>query len=235
MSTPLHLILLAGGQGKRAGGVPKQFRNTGRGALFAVSLRTFLAPSDRTDEGWHVASVTVTAPEAWHEQVQTELGQLEVPTFVATPGTTRTGSTWQATSVLQDALGPQADDLVAVHDAARPFASRGLLGALAEAALVSGVAVPGLPVPDTIIAAENGQTRYLSRETLVAVQTPQVMRWSLFAAAHRWAQDSGSDFTDDGGLLSARGHPATVVPGEAENWKVTTAADWARAEDILRQ
>ena len=47
MSTPLHLILLAGGQGLRAAvgdGVPKQFRPTKRGAVFAVSLREFLTP-----------------------------------------------------------------------------------------------------------------------------------------------------------------------------------------------
>jgi len=235
MITPLHLILLAGGRGTRAGGQPKQFRATGLGALFAVSLRTFLAPGESENEEWQVASVTVTAPEDWHDTVQEELNILSVPTFMATPGATRTASTWQATAVLRRAIDPAADDLVAVHDAARPFASRALLANLAAAALDQGVAVPGLSVADTIVESVQGKTRYLERESLVAVQTPQVSRWSIFEAAHRWAHEAGRAFTDDGGLLAERGHSARVVPGEAENWKVTTPADLQRAEDLLRE
>ena len=65
MSIALHLILLAGGQGSRVGGVPKQFRDTGCGGLFAVSLRTFLRPGKNSNERWHLASATVVAPEEW--------------------------------------------------------------------------------------------------------------------------------------------------------------------------
>ncbi|MFT5233214.1 MAG: 2-C-methyl-D-erythritol 4-phosphate cytidylyltransferase [Candidatus Krumholzibacteriia bacterium] len=235
MSTPLHLILLAGGEGSRVGGVPKQFRNTDRGALFAVSLRTFLGPSTNSNERWHLSSATVVAPKEWQQQVREELDTFDLPTFVAVPGSTRTASTWQATSVLAAQGNPEAHDLVAVHDAARPFASRELLATLAVAALDHGVAVPGLPVTDTIVESVGEGTRYLQRDSLVAVQTPQVSTWHFFAESHRWAHEAGRDFTDDGGLLAERGHATVVVPGEPENWKVTTANDWDRAEDLLRE
>ncbi len=47
-------------------------------------------------------------------------------------------------------------------------------------------------------------------------------------------REAGQDFTDDGGLLAAQGHLPAVVPGEAGNWKVTSNADWVRAQDLLK-
>ncbi len=238
MSTPLHLILLAGGKGLRAGRssggdeIPKQFRPTGKGALFAVSLREFLKVS--ADQAWHLASVTVTAAPNWRAAVEAELSQLTVPWQVADPGATRTASTWSASVVLKAAVKPAPTDLVAVHDAARPFATVKLLDALAVAALDAGGAVPGVPVTDTIVQVTTGPAVYLQRESLMGVQTPQVFGWSLFEPAHRRAHESAAEFTDDGGLLAAQGHLPAVVAGESGNWKVTSAADWDRAEDLLR-
>ncbi len=234
MTTPLHLILLAGGKGSRAvtdDNVPKQFRTTGQGPLFAVSLREFLKPA--AGRAWHLASVTVTAATDWHEMVATELATGTLPWHLAEPGESRTISTWNAISTLVGTVAPGPDDLVAVHDAARPFASVALLDALAEGALASGGAVPGVPVPDTIVMSTGGPATYLRRESLVAVQTPQVFRWVGFEAAHRWAHEQDRDFTDDGGLLADQGQPPIVVPGEPDNWKVTSAADWERAADLL--
>jgi 2-C-methyl-D-erythritol 4-phosphate cytidylyltransferase/2-C-methyl-D-erythritol 2,4-cyclodiphosphate synthase len=238
MSAPLHLILLAGGQSLRAGepgDPPKQFRLAGGRMLFAISLRTFC--QETSDPAWHLASVTVTAPAAWREIVAAELELLQIPRGfpwqIAEPGPTRTASTWQALAALSAAQTPDPKSLVAVHDAARPFASAGLLAAVTRQAMIHGGAIPGVAVPDTIVQSSDGQVRYLQRDQLAAVQTPQVFHWGIFADAHRWARDAGVSFTDDGGLLAARGHSPAVVAGEPGNWKVTTAADWERAEDLL--
>ena len=235
MSTPLHLILLAGGRGLRAGqatDVPKQFRITGQGALFAVGLRAFQTPPDGA--ACHLASVTVTAPMEWHDTVSAEIAGGGRPWCLATPGATRTVSTGNAVEQLTAKMAPGPDDLVAVHDAARPFATVQLLDKLTVAALAHGGAIPGVPVTDTIVQVGEGVADYLERGSLVAVQTPQVFRWRAFAAAHRWARQTGASFTDDGGLLASQGQSPVVVAGEPDNWKVTTAVDWARAADILR-
>lgn len=234
----LHLIQLAGGKGLRAGGgglPPKQFRATGHGMLFSVSLESFLAG------GATPATVTVTVPEAWRKEAAAALGPLleprGVPWELAAAGETRTASTCSAVECLAaSAHAPALDDLVAVHDAARPFASGDLLAALAEAAHEHGAAVPGVPVADTIVRHDDDTEApviYLERGRLLAVQTPQVFRWDGFLAAHRWAAAEGLDFTDDGHLLAERGLPPVVVPGEGANWKVTGDDDWRRAASLL--
>lgn len=231
----VHLVQLAGGRGLRAGGEqPKQFLMTARGPLFSVSLQTFLAGAKGC--GYRIGAVVVTAPAAGRDAVETELVRLrpDGPWRVAEPGPTRTASTWQALTKLAE-LEPAPEDLVAVHDAARPFASADLLAALVVQAAVSGGAVPGLPVTDTIVRAGDRQVEYLERDALRAVQTPQVFRWDLLHAAHRWAAETGRDFTDDGGLLAVRGHPPVLVSGEPGNWKVTSQQDCLRAADLLAE
>jgi len=230
-TTPLHLIILAGGSGTRARtddeARPKQFAVAAGRILLGWSARALAAHPA-------VASLTVTCAEAWRETTGPALPANPAPRF-ADPGPTRTASTWNALQVLTEA-GPGDDDLVAVHDAARPFVSTDLLRRLYEAARESGGAVPGVPVADTIVAARpaaGDAVNYLDRDTLFAVQTPQVFRWSLLHDVHAWAAAEGAAFTDDGGLLAVRGEPPVVVPGDAANWKVTTAADLARACELL--
>jgi 2-C-methyl-D-erythritol 4-phosphate cytidylyltransferase/2-C-methyl-D-erythritol 2,4-cyclodiphosphate synthase len=231
----LHLILLAGGRGLRAmdaDHVPKQFRPTGRGLLFSVSLREFLTLDPGS--GFRPADLILTVPDDWRETAAEALKKLDIPWGLAQAGTTRTGSTWNAIRELEALHSPGAEDLVAVHDAARPFASADLLVRLGRAATEAPGAIPGIPVPDTIVQSVEGTAVYLERSTLLAVQTPQVFRWDLFQAAHDWAAEKGAEFTDDGGLLAARGHDLVVVAGEPGNWKVTTNADWDRAQALLK-
>lgn len=230
----LHLIMLAGGQGLRSGGtdgIPKQFRTTGRGLLFTVSLHEFLTL--KSQSGFYPADLTLTVPDDWRATAEGALADLDLPCHLAPAGRSRTASTWSAIQELISRSSPQNEDLVAVHDAARPFASAALLERLCQAAAASGGAVPGIEVPDTTVQSDAGVAVYLDRSSLLAVQTPQVFRWDLFHAAHVWAAETGSDFTDDGGLLAHRGHPPVVVPGEQGNWKVTTNGDWKRAETLL--
>ncbi len=236
MSQRVHLVQLAGGKGLRAGGqTPKQFRATSQGPLFTISLIEFLGLPSEVGE---VVSITVTAPEPWSNVVAATLGQLPpggYRTVRAEPGATRTESTWSALQTLNAQFSPQPHDLVAVHDAARPFASVTLLAKLVSAAAASGAAVPGIPVTDTILQKVSGSlaAHYLERENLVAVQTPQVFRWELLHEAHLWAAENQQNFTDDGGLVASRGTDPVVIPGEHENWKVTTEGDWKRAVDLL--
>ncbi len=232
----LHLVQLAGGKGLRVGGTtPKQFRRTGSGLLLAVSLAEFLKLPAKAGK---IASITVTADRQWSDalaEVMVNLPDRNFESLRADPGSTRTESTWSALQLLADRVAPDAGDLVAVHDAARPFASAGLFAQLVNAAAESGAAVPGIPVADTILqtSGEGGEAVYLQRDNLVAVQTPQVFRWDLLYEAHRWAAVENRNFTDDGGLVACRGSNPVVVPGEQGNWKVTTEGDWLRAEEML--
>lgn len=241
----LFLVVLAGGRSTRAGGgdaaAPKQFREVGGAMVFVHGLRELiLAPG--------VARVVVVVPDAWRAVAHDALSRAGFPPSwsLAGAGDHRTASTWcalQHLAGLPPSERPAPDDLVAVHDAARPFASHHLLERVAEAASGHRAAVPAVPVPDTVVqllpsvGGAAGSVRpvagYLDRNLLAAVQTPQVARWADLHAAHAWAAASGASFTDDGGLLAERGVLPVVVMGEPGNWKITSEEDWRRAAGLL--
>ena len=110
-------------------------------------------------------------------------------------------------------------------------------------ALAAGAAgvIPGLDIIDTIkqVADAPGglpQVRgTLPREELVAVQTPQGFALSVLREAHARAAAEGWEVTDDAALLERCGHGVTVVPGEADNLKITTPADLLLAEALMAQ
>ncbi len=246
----LHLILLAGGKGLRAAvddqAPPKQFQKTARGPLYLVCLQEFLKL--QTPAAHPLASLTIAIPESWRPAVEKDLTALEhppsgvtlkVPWNLAPAGATRTESTWSAIcALLAGESPPVATDLVAVHDAARPFASSDLLARLSAAARQEKAAVPGIPVPDSLVqVGQSGDSSqkgsYVDRATVFAVQTPQVFQWDVFLAAHTWAAHQKQSFTDDGSLLAQRGIMPQVIAGEPGNWKVTTPMDSDRAVIIL--
>jgi 2-C-methyl-D-erythritol 4-phosphate cytidylyltransferase/2-C-methyl-D-erythritol 2,4-cyclodiphosphate synthase len=227
-AVPLHVIVVAGGEGHRArtdgDEAPKQFQLVGGRLLLLRGLDAFLSSPG-------TASVTVAAAPAWQSVVRAALAAATtLPTAVCDGGATRTASTGNAAEALQQAAAPHDGDLVAVHDAARPWVTAELVGRLAAAAAAQGGAVPGVEVTDTIVALGDADAvLYLPRDGLRALQTPQIFRWRPFLEAHRWARATGASFTDDGGLLAARGLPPVLVSGEPGNRKITTAEDLAAA------
>lgn len=126
-------------------------------------------------------------------------------------------------------------EFVAVHDAARPCASAELIERVFAAAVAHGAAIPGVPVADTIkeVDADRSVVRTVPRQSLVAVQTPQVMRRDWFVQAYEAAKGANVP-TDDAQLLETLGLPCHVVEGSVHNLKITRREDLALAEAILR-
>jgi 2-C-methyl-D-erythritol 4-phosphate cytidylyltransferase len=124
-------------------------------------------------------------------------------------------------------------DLVLVHDAARPLASRALFESVIAAVHAGAdAAVPGVAVPDTLKRVDgNRVVETVDRDAIVAVQTPQAFRAAALRAAH--ARDR--DATDDAALVEVAGGTVVVVPGEVTNFKITEPADLERAVAVLAQ
>jgi 2-C-methyl-D-erythritol 4-phosphate cytidylyltransferase len=133
---------------------------------------------------------------------------------------------------------PAAADVIVVHDAARPLASRALFDAVVAALDGGDVdgAVPGMRPSDTIKAvdATGRVTSTLDRAGLVAVQTPQAFRAAALRLGHELAA-AGAAATDDAMLVEAVGGRVLVVPGEPGNLKITAPDDLDTAERLLAE
>jgi len=204
-------IVVAGGSGSRFG-APKQFEPIAGARLVDRAVAAALLACD---------DVIVVLPSGF---------QWDGPPVSAavTGGATRSASVRAGLAAVADSAA-----VVVVHDAARPLAPRRLfedvIGAVRTGA---DAAVPGVPVPDTLKrVADDHVVETVSRDGLVAVQTPQAFGADVLRAAHA----RGGDATDDAALVEAAGGRVVVVPGDPANIKVTTPADLAFATALMTE
>lgn len=221
MAGAVAAIVVAGGRGVRAGGeLPKQYKMIGGVPVLRRSLLAFTSHPE----------IDLVQPVI-HPSDERLFHDAAAGLPVRNPvngGATRQGSVFAGL----EALAAEAPAIVLVHDAARPFASAGLVSR-AIAAGRAGAAVPALPVSDTVkaIDASGRVVETLDRARLRTVQTPQAFDYAALLAAHRKARAAGrDDFTDDAALAEWAGMSVSVFEGEAANAKLTMAEDFIRAE-----
>ena len=143
------------------------------------------------------------------------------------PCTVVQGGATRADSV-RSGLATAKGQLVAIHDAARPFASAEIITAALQAAAESGAAAPAVPVKDTIkVADKDGKVVATpDRATLYAVQTPQCFDRALYLQAlEAVSGEKASLVTDDCSLFELAGLPVTLTAGDYANLKITTKED----------
>ena len=132
-------------------------------------------------------------------------------------------------------------ELVAVHDAARPFVSPAVIAAVLEAAARCGAAAPAVPVKDTIKQAVPGDGKTVpeaclvrstpDRSTLYAVQTPQCFdRTQYLAALQELDAEKVRLVTDDCSLFELTGRSVQLTQGDYANLKITTREDLPRPQ-----
>ena len=143
------------------------------------------------------------------------------PCVVVAGGETRADS-------VRHGLEVASGDLVAIHDAARPFVSQAVITAALQAAAQTGAAAPAVPVKDTIkVADADGRVQNTpDRATLYAVQTPQCFSRKLYLEAlERVTGEKAHLVTDDCSLFELADFPVTLTQGDYENYKITTKED----------
>jgi 2-C-methyl-D-erythritol 4-phosphate cytidylyltransferase len=141
------------------------------------------------------------------------------------------------------ALGHVADDveLVAVHDAVRPFVTREQVTRVIEEARKCGAAILGIPAMDTVKEVKRGSlpedtaliTATVPRERVVLAQTPQIFRTKLLKEAFARAASDGVNASDEAGLVERLGHDVHVIHGTERNIKITRPADMELARFYL--
>ena len=131
-------------------------------------------------------------------------------------------------------------DLVAVHDAVRPFIDLETIQKVFEEASAIGAAIVGVPAVDTVKQVTRGTGHVkiratLPREKLVMAQTPQVFRYDLLSRAFRAAREDGFAGTDESSLVERLDVEVAVVPGSDRNIKITKPGDMHLANLFLRE
>lgn len=148
----------------------------------------------------------------------------------------RGGDTRTASVLAGVNAAPEDTALVAVHDGARPLVSQAIITEAVYAAATHGAAAPVVPVKDSIKRIEDGKIAAdVPRDTLAAVQTPQVFDRALLIRALTTAAEQNLSYTDDCAAVEALGHSVWATHGSYENIKITTPEDIAVAEALLQK
>lgn len=222
-------LVLSGGTGSRLGTkVPKQYLPCEGRMMITRCLETVFS---------HPAMdvVQIVAAEAWREAIGQELDTFVFPQNASlrkkmlgfsAPGETRQ---YSILSGLRDIACKASDeDVVMVHDAARPMLSARLISACLAALGEHDGVMPVLPMKDTVYLSRDGKTvsSLLERREVFAGQAPEFFRLGKYLNANeslpREKMLALNGATEPAILV---GMDIALVPGDEANFKVTTAAD----------
>ena len=216
-SQSLGVIIVAAGSSTRMGGGDKQFADLNGEPVLGHSLKVFarcrhvagialVLSSDNLDPGRRLVSdaglddlvICVQGGERRQDSARIGLGALE-------------------SSVAET-------EFIAVHDGARPFVDDSMIERGFATARVTGAAVAGVVVKDTIKACGPNRvvTKTLDRHGLWAIQTPQIFRTGVLSAAYETVT---AEVTDDAAMVELGGGLVAVFDGHPENIKITTPDD----------
>ncbi len=204
------------------GGVKKPFLELAGVPVLERALRPFLADP-------RVVSIVVALPPDDEEGPPAWLTSLDPRIRVTAGGATRTESVRAGIARLEDDL-----DVIAVHDAARPFVTAEVVARCVDIASGGVGAVAGTPAVDTLkrVDSEGRIVETPPRAAMWHAQTPQVFPAAVLRRAY---QDGAGEGTDDAALVEAIGGPVRMVDAGPGNFKVTRPDDLVVAEAVLQR
>ena len=215
--TKVTALIVAAGSGNRMGAdQPKQYRLLGDRPVLAHAVDA-LTSHPRVD------AVRVVIGAGQEAMARVALGSRDVGALV-------TGGKERADSV-RAGLAAIGDGVVLVHDAARPFCPPGVIDRLLDALERHDGAVPVLAIADTIAKARGTVDAMVDRTALVRIQTPQAFHVEDLLYAYGEAGKRAP--TDESTVMVEAGLKVATVEGHPMLDKLTTPADWVRAEASL--
>lgn len=211
-------VVVAAGRGLRAGGeLPKQWHPLA-GRPVAQHALTAFAHHPRVSE-----LVLVLHPEDLETDLWPRMPQAEI----AVGGATRSASVLAGLQKLSGRV-----DCVLIHDAARPCVTPEIIDGVLAALQSAQAAAPAVAVVDALWTGQGGRvTGTADRTGLFRAQTPQGFHLGAILDAYQTAPDGAADDVE---IARRAGIDVAITPGGEDNLKITTPADFARAEAILR-
>lgn len=215
-------VIVAAGSARRMQGIDKIMTQIGGKPML---LRTV----DALSESEKIDSIVIVTRADLVQTVQTLCADVPKLQAVVPGGESRAESVLCGLNIVKTPL-------TAIHDGARPLVTRQIIDAAIEAAENCGAAAPAIAVHDTIKVARDGIVCATpDRETLFAVQTPQVFATEKIKAALCAALEQGLPLTDDCSAAEFAGMEVRLTRGSEENLKITVPSDLTLAEAVLKR
>jgi len=218
-------VIPAAGSGKRMNS-KKQFLELNGKPVLAITVSVF-------DECQSIDDIIVVVAKEDIELTKELLKDRKKVKSIVAGGAERQDSVYNGI----EAITPESEeDIVVIHDAARPLVTKEIISSTVTEARVSKAVVVGIPSKDTVktVSPENIIMETLDRASIWLVQTPQAFRYSVIKQAYERAQRVKYKATDDSKLVERLGISVKMIMGSYENLKITTKEDLAIAGSILK-
>lgn len=226
-------IILSGGVGSRMGtDIPKQYIEVNGHPIIWYCLKNFL-------DNPIIDVIVIGRADEWSGFIHSQIDSFDIlkPVYFSQPGETRQYSIYN--SLLEaKKYGAKQDDVVIIHDAARPLVSRELIKNCLEGCDEADGVLPVIPVKDTLYQSVDGQqiTNLLNRNELFAGQAPEAFRFGKYLTLHEQMPreellkiNGSTEIAYKGGLK------IKLIKGDVMNFKITTPEDLTSFETIINQ
>lgn len=221
----ISAIILAGGKGTRMGAnISKQYIKLKGKPILYYTIKRFSESKD-------IDKIILVLPKDeidYCKEKVLDKYSLHVDLIVE-GGKERQDSVMNALNELID------EEIVLIHDGARPFVSQRIIDEGIKYARLYGASAPGVMPKDTIkIKGDNNFALSTpDRNTLVAIQTPQVFKLGIIKECHKKVKEEDIKVTDDTMVVETYGNKVYLYEGDYTNIKVTTPEDLILAEKLI--
>ena len=226
-------LILAAGSGSRMGNAdkPKQFLPIYGKPLMIHTIEAF----ESHDE---VEAIVVVTNDIYIDQVKVWCKQYDLSKVraVVAGGNSRQISVYNGLLAVEELISSK-DDIVLIHDAARPLISQKIISDNIVACLKYGAVDTVIKASDTIIRSKDGEiiSDIPVRSELYQGQTPQTFKFSIIKDAHERAKvEDVPNVTDDAKLVLSFGVDVHLVEGSKQNFKITTFDDLMMLKALLK-
>ena len=226
-------LIVAAGSGTRMGNVdrPKQFLPVCGKPLLIHTISAFQNHKEID------AIVIVTNPDYFNpvEDWAIQYGLNKIKSIVA-GGKTRQASVYNGLKAAEKLISSK-DDIILIHDAARPLVSEKIISENILMCQKYGAVDTVIKSKDTIIKSKDNESinDILNRDEIYQTQTPQTFRYSIISDAHDKARlKEIPNVTDDAKIVLSMGIDVRLVEGSVNNFKVTTMDDLKLLEALLK-
>ncbi len=222
----IYAVIVAGGVGSRMNNaLPKQFLPINGEPMLYYAINAFIKANS------NIKIIIVLHPDYLsHFNTVLNCFKERINVQVVPGGATRFESVQKGINAITDA---QPNDVVLVHDGARPLISATLINNLIDVTIKLGNAIPVIAIPESVRQIENNTSKPINRDTLRMVQTPQASQFAQIKKA--FTQIYNKAFTDEATVLEADGNNINLIEGEIFNIKMTTPEQMEWAEYLLNK